>query len=122
MASLRGIRERNQENHRLPAGLLSFTTVYFYSKSPACQGCWISKMPTHFGRGCGQARQYACGGARAEKRTEDGGKKTEEWRRRMEDSRQDLRTEDGKRSEDGGMRMEDTGYRIEDGRGRTEEA
>jgi hypothetical protein len=30
-----------------------------------------------FRAGCGQARQYACGGARAEKRTEDGGKKRE---------------------------------------------
>ena len=65
----------------------------------------LGGRPTHFGRGCGQARQYTCGGAWAEKRTEDGGKKREEGTPRIEDGGR-KKEEPRKRTEDGGPRQD----------------
>jgi hypothetical protein len=110
------------------------------------EGELLGGRPTHFGRGCGQARQYACGGARrrrAQKRTEERGLKTEDGGRRTEEEEERPRSEDGGFTSgpgdgvpssdgvvgfgriwpciSGGGRMEDGRWRIEEPEKRTED-
>jgi hypothetical protein len=88
---LEGIRD----DLRFPVGSLSFTTVYFYSKAPVCQGCRVSKIPCAFQAGLrtGEAirlRRHAAEARATEsseegRKMEEGGGRTEDGRRRMEE-------------------------------------